>query len=213
MKIPPNHPRYDDLAPNYDPVDQLLDRLERVKPARDGWDASCPTPLHEHGDRSRGLHVIRGRDDQAVLYCHAGCSTEEVLEALGLEWKHLFPPRAPGSTPPRSSRRRMPDPLPKEDAALLLEAASRPGFTLDWTVARLLAVRHPITAQRDLLMSWDYLVTLGIDIPFVWATAKMIRGVAFLRYGHAARCNTTDEVHGETTRCVQRLLAEVDRGV
>lgn len=208
MKVPPNHPRYDDLSPSYDPVDQLLDRLENVKPARGGWDASCPTALHVNGDRSRGLHVIRGRDDQAVMTCHAGCSTQEIIDTLGIEWKHLFPPRAPGMTPPRA-RRPKADPLPKQAVAAMLDASlAGPEFLLTWTVGRLLAVRHPIQAQRDLLLSWDYLNTLGVDVPLAWEWAKIIRSVAFWRYARAA-----DNAPNPVERAVTRLLAELDRGV
>src|SRR3954467_15551967 len=49
--------------------------------------ARCPT----HDDRSPSLSVAEGVDRPAVLYCHAGCRTEAVLAAIGLEMRDLFP--------------------------------------------------------------------------------------------------------------------------
>lgn len=189
------------------PIDNVLDHLDRVKKASKGWIASCPTPLHVNGDRSRGLSIGEGYDGQVLLYCHAGCSTEEILESAGLEWADLFPddPSRTWYTAPPAEKLFQ---LPRE---LVVKMLATDEWLLTWTVGRLLAYRHPIQAQRDLLMSWDHLNTLGVNIPLAWETAKMIQGVAFLRYGHAARCNTPDEVAAEKIRCVRRLLEAVDR--
>jgi len=55
----------------------------------DRFQASCPTSAHPHGDRSRGLS---GRifGTKVLLKCFAGCSTEDVLAAMGLDWQALF---------------------------------------------------------------------------------------------------------------------------
>jgi hypothetical protein len=67
-------------------VANVLDRLERVKRCGAGWMARCPA----HTDRNPSLAVGVGRDGRVLLYCHAGCPTETVLAALGLEWRDLF---------------------------------------------------------------------------------------------------------------------------
>jgi hypothetical protein len=35
----------------------------------------------------------RRRNGRALLWCHAGCSIEQVVDALDLAWPDLFPPR------------------------------------------------------------------------------------------------------------------------
>ncbi len=54
---------------------------------------SCPA----HADRRASLSVRRTADGKTLVHCHAGCSTEAVLAALGLQWVDLFP-EAPRST-------------------------------------------------------------------------------------------------------------------
>ncbi|GAB6048461.1 hypothetical protein JCM19379_22900 [Methyloparacoccus murrellii] len=78
-----------------EPIDRLLNRLDRVKPTGPGtWLASCPTAAHQHGDRSRGLSIREGDDRRVLVHCFSGCSAAEVVGALGLELADLFPDRA-----------------------------------------------------------------------------------------------------------------------
>lgn len=65
------------------------------KPRRRGtseWIASCPCPAHGkgNGDRNPSLSVSEGRDGNAVLYCHAGCHTDDITAALSLTASDLF---------------------------------------------------------------------------------------------------------------------------
>jgi len=64
-----------------DPVALLLDRLDGVRPSGQGWMARCPG----HEDRHASLSVAFGDDERALLICHAGCTTEVVLGAVGLD--------------------------------------------------------------------------------------------------------------------------------
>ena len=67
---------------------QLLDRLKGSRntgPAR--WISRCPA----HEDRSPSL-AIRELDDGTVLIkCFAGCAATDVVAAVGLELRDLFP--------------------------------------------------------------------------------------------------------------------------
>lgn len=47
--------------------------------------AICPV----HGDQKASL-TITDKGNKAVLYCHAGCKTEDILQAAGLSMKNLF---------------------------------------------------------------------------------------------------------------------------
>src|SRR5438132_1567273 len=78
--------------------------LTRVSQAQDGlrkdgadWKVRCPA----HTDRVSSLAVKEGREGQLLLHCHAGCKTEDVLRAWGVEWSVLFPedPSRNGSRP------------------------------------------------------------------------------------------------------------------
>ncbi len=50
-----------------------------------GWQGACPA----HEDRSPSLSISNGRVG-VVLHCHAGCSFESIVEALGYRPRDLF---------------------------------------------------------------------------------------------------------------------------
>lgn len=72
------------------PVARLLARLEahgcRAKQNGKGWMALCPT----HHDRRPSLSVDEGDGGTVLLYCHAGCKTEDICRALGLDLRDLM---------------------------------------------------------------------------------------------------------------------------
>ena len=76
------------------PVDRLLSRLEGVHPNGEGYKARCPVPAHGkgEGDRNPSLSIGTGELDGTVLLkCFAGCSKQDVLDAVGLSWSDLSP--------------------------------------------------------------------------------------------------------------------------
>lgn len=69
------------------PIDRVRDALTQRGCLIRGRMAHCPA----HDDGTPSLS-IKERDDGAVLLnCFAGCALAEILEALGLEFPHLFP--------------------------------------------------------------------------------------------------------------------------
>ena len=79
-------------------VDGLLSKLEGVKPAGQGrWMAKCPG----HDDRQASLSVREGDDGRVLVNCHANCTTENVVTALGMSMSDLFPPRDSSANPVR----------------------------------------------------------------------------------------------------------------
>lgn len=82
-------------------AEKVLDRLEGVKPLGSGWVARCPA--HEDDDPSLKVDV----DDvgKVLLHCHTGCTTTDVVAAMGLEMSDLFPPRSQNGS--ASSRRKI----------------------------------------------------------------------------------------------------------
>lgn len=69
------------------PADTLLARMDGVRATgRNQWIARCPA----HNDRTPSLSV-RETDDRILVYCHAGCGAADVVHAVGLELRDLFP--------------------------------------------------------------------------------------------------------------------------
>jgi hypothetical protein len=68
------------------PVENLVERLHAKRSGK-GWIAKCPV----HEDHKPSLSLDEGADGRALLKCHAGCSTDDVIAALGLTRRDLFP--------------------------------------------------------------------------------------------------------------------------
>lgn len=66
-------------------LDEFLEQLEQVRPAGNGYVALCPA----HEDTSPSLGVTES-DEAILVRCHAGCSAEDVVSAMGLEMRDLF---------------------------------------------------------------------------------------------------------------------------
>lgn len=82
-------------------VARLTEAGSKPVPGPRGVSALCPA----HGDRNASLNVDQGAGGRVVMRCYAGCPTEAILAALGLEWGHLFPDgrpyRDPNAPPPK----------------------------------------------------------------------------------------------------------------
>jgi hypothetical protein len=74
------------------PVDRVLEHAEKVLKAGDGWLVNCRNPEHGkgRGDQNPSVSLTEGDDGRALVNCLAGCDTEEVVWALGLEMRDLF---------------------------------------------------------------------------------------------------------------------------
>jgi hypothetical protein len=67
-------------------VENLIERLD-AKRSGGGWKAKCPS----HEDRIPSLSIDEGREGCVLLKCHAGCSIDDIVNALGLTKRDLFP--------------------------------------------------------------------------------------------------------------------------
>ena len=75
----------DRMAP---PFDIVLSRLRRTRRARKrSFMAECPA----HEDRVPSLSTTEGQDGRVLIHCFAGCDTSDVVAALGLGFRDLFP--------------------------------------------------------------------------------------------------------------------------
>jgi hypothetical protein len=71
-------------------IHDLLNQLQKVKntgPSR--YIALCPA----HPDKRPSLTITEKDDGVILLHCWAGCGAADVLNAVGLEFDALFPPK------------------------------------------------------------------------------------------------------------------------
>jgi hypothetical protein len=77
------------------PLEQVLDRLENVRENDDGWSARCPG----HDDTRNSLSVGQGDDGRVLLKCFAECDAADIVQAMGLKMRDLFPRQSAAETP------------------------------------------------------------------------------------------------------------------
>jgi len=65
----------------------FLSKLQQVRRSGHEWTPQCPA----HDDRRASLSIAEGDDARILINCHAGCSIESIVAALGLTMKDLFP--------------------------------------------------------------------------------------------------------------------------
>ena len=69
-------------------ADALLGRLDGVRQTgRDRWIAKCPG----HDDKRPSLSIRELDDGRVLVHDFAGCSIEEILGAVGLDFDALYP--------------------------------------------------------------------------------------------------------------------------
>lgn len=99
----------------------------------------CPA----HPDRTPSLPVREGNDGRVLLNCFAGCSTDEVLHALGLDMRDLF--SEAGCDPQHPERRENPivqvlgDPTPEQMRSLIRSCRLRSPTELEFLGAKLIS--------------------------------------------------------------------------
>ena len=75
---------------------EIIECLEGAQEKSGYWIAKCPS----HDDKNPSLSIREGEYGSTLIHCHAGCSTEDVMAAIGLQKSdlYLYP------EPPRSKR-------------------------------------------------------------------------------------------------------------
>src|SRR5687768_18117177 len=68
-------------------IDSLLSRLKKLKKTSPRtWLACCPA----HEDRNPSMSVRLTEEGKTLLYCFAGCSSLDILGAVGMSIDELF---------------------------------------------------------------------------------------------------------------------------
>jgi len=78
------------LKPRSRPLETVLLCLSGVKPQGRSFVARCPA----HDDRHPSLRVTETDDGIVLLKCWTGCNTSEIVSAIRLELRDLFPANA-----------------------------------------------------------------------------------------------------------------------
>lgn len=69
-------------------IENLISRLDKVKPTgANRWTCSCPS----HADKHPSMHIKLDDSGRILINCKAGCDTQSILDAVGLEFNDLFP--------------------------------------------------------------------------------------------------------------------------
>jgi hypothetical protein len=77
------------------PIEEVLSRLPGTKRSGSSWTTRCPA----HEDRKPSLTLREGDAGQVLLHCHAGCTVDAVVAAIGLTMADLFPEARTWSPP------------------------------------------------------------------------------------------------------------------
>jgi hypothetical protein len=103
-------------------AETIADMLQARPTGHGRWIARCPA----HPDRRPSLSIGQGEDGKVLVRCWTGCSTGDVLRALGLGWCDLFPTTQPVSLAERAriaEERHRREQLQREHAARERDAA------------------------------------------------------------------------------------------
>jgi len=65
---------------------EFAEIVDATRIGRGKWKARCPS----HDDRSPSLSILSGDDGRVLMFCHAGCSTREVADSVGIRVSDLF---------------------------------------------------------------------------------------------------------------------------
>jgi hypothetical protein len=89
------------------PYERILAALEArgLRVHRKDRDAAAQCPAHD--DRHESLTVTNADDGRALVHCHAGCAIEQVVAALGVQMKDLYPQGERGIVIPLDRRARL----------------------------------------------------------------------------------------------------------
>lgn len=93
-------------------AEAFVSLLDRPRPTNRGWINRCPA----HADHSPSLSIREGDDGKILLHCFAGCTPQEICEAIGLTVSDLFPDQAKKRNP-RHRLKPKPQPLYWRDIA------------------------------------------------------------------------------------------------
>lgn len=131
----------------YNTNDIILSRLDRVKNnGNNKWIARCPA----HDDRNPSLS-IKYDGNKILLYCFAGCTTNDVLASIGLTFKDLFAETLSPDVAREYKSKKLNKLISDETTVLLVARGSIDnGFFLSATdMERIVLANHRIATAKE----------------------------------------------------------------
>ena len=179
------------------PTEQILSKLPDAKRSGTGWTARCPS----HSDNGPSLNIHEADSGACLLHCFAGCSAEEITEALGLRLADLMPEGSNGNGHARPAGERSPR-TPARKAA----PPAKPPQTFDGYTEALAALKPDRV--------WEYIARdgehLGSTLRWDRPTGKTVRPLAKQADGRWA---LTSMPEGRPLLYLAELLARPDAPV
>lgn len=129
-------------------IHELLGSLTKVKKSGpDRWVACCPA----HQDKSPSL-TISLKPDTILIHCFAGCSTDEVLGAVGMTFDDLYPDHGREVKPSRISPRDALEAIAFETLVVVASAGTMRQRPLNPSeIERLVLSSSRIQAAREMI--------------------------------------------------------------
>lgn len=90
------------------PLENILAHFPDAKKNGRGFNVCCPG----HDDHKPSLNIDEGEDGRVLLICRAGCSTDQIVSAMGIKTSDLFPEpngRSKSKKPPKRKNPRQPE--------------------------------------------------------------------------------------------------------
>ena len=84
-------------------LSDFVSRLQGVRKQGGGYVARCPA----HDDSKPSMSVSAGTDGRILFHCHAGCTAEAIVGAMGLKMADVMPERKAEPPPPKAQPRRV----------------------------------------------------------------------------------------------------------
>lgn len=121
-------------------ADTLLAKLEKPRnTGRGTWICRCPS----HDDKSPSMTIRECDDGRVLVHCFAGCSVDDILGAVGLDFDALFPPKPVGDRVPPMRK-----PFPAAD---VLEAVRDDALLVQQIAVETQRVGYLVPYRRELL--------------------------------------------------------------
>jgi hypothetical protein len=136
-------------------IEDILPHLQKVRrTGKNNWLACCPA----HDDKSPSMTIHQADNGKVVVRCHAECSFESIVGAVGLGWDPWFPPKQAEDRSPAIRR-----PFPAGDvlealsfeATVVAVAAANIANGVELSaedLARLQVAQQRISAGRDIAL-------------------------------------------------------------
>lgn|SRR3990167_4321719 len=136
-------------------AEAFLSRCQKVRETGRGtWIACCSA----HEDKNPSMTVRELEDGRVLVHCFAGCSVEEILGAVGMDFDALFPDK------PQEYAKPLRRPFPAADVLAAVESEALTVAVAAYNIAhgielddadreRLLAAYHRIAEGRRLALA------------------------------------------------------------